>query len=95
MNIERYASPFNQVHYFAFFDAYYAVAVGPTTLMMCNDGEVRSPYSAIAMQQLEYTTANMEMKLELSVLVYKLVGLNSWNQGVTIVLCGMWKVIHE
>jgi len=27
-----------------------AVAVGPTTLMMCNDGEVRSPYSAIAMQ---------------------------------------------
>ena len=50
MNIERYASPFNQVHYFAFFDAYYAVAVGPTTLMMCNDGEVRSPYSAIAMQ---------------------------------------------
>ena len=45
------------------------VAVDPTILMMCSALEVRSPYSAVAIQELEYTTAGQEMKLELSVLV--------------------------
>jgi len=49
MNIESYASPFNQVHSLSLMPIM-AVAVGSTILMMFSAGEVRSPYSAIAMQ---------------------------------------------
>ena len=46
-----------------------AVAVDPTTLTMCVVGEVRLPYSAVGIQELEYTTAGQEMKQGLTVLV--------------------------
>ena len=46
-----------------------AVAVDLTILIMCSAVEVRLPYSAVAIQELEYTTAGQEMKQELTVLV--------------------------
>ena len=46
-----------------------AVEVDPIILMMCTAGEVKLPYSAVGIRELEYTTANMEMKQELSVSV--------------------------
>jgi len=53
------------------------VAVDHTILIMCSAGEVRSPYSAAAIQQLEYTTADQEMKPELSVLLVSFICLSN------------------
>jgi len=46
-----------------------AVAVDPIIWIMCSAVDMRHLYSAVAMQELECTTADMETKLELSVLV--------------------------
>jgi len=55
------------------------VAVDPTISMMCGAQEVRSPYSAVAIQELEYTTAGQEMKQESNVLVsFIFLGSSLW-----------------
>ena len=86
MNIESYASPFNQVHYFAFFDAYYGSGSGPYHLddVQCWGSEV----SLLSYSHAVVGVHNCKHGDEDGVkCVGKLVGLNSWNQGVTIVLC--------
>ena len=51
---------------FAYFNANYGSGSGPYHLTAV---EVRHPYSAVAIQELEYTTTGQEMKQELTVLV--------------------------
>ena len=66
------------------------VAVDLTILIMCSVGEVRSPYSAVAIQELEYTTAGQEMKPELSVFLVSFIFLGSsswWILGNPLYYC--------